>query len=461
MANGGPDDSARLDSWKAIAAYLNRDESTVRRWERQLGLPVRRMPGGRGASVYAFAAEIDSWLKTSRDQVAENGHGLADGGNGQAHQDTHEELNGKTIAPPPAVVVKPPSRRRWRLPLIASAALATMVIAGWRLRSAPIRVEDLGIAVTEEAVVATSRSGAQVWRYPFPSQYKIGFSEYGKRLETVGGSNPEVFVATGIKVRNGVGQTESGQLISFLPSGEVRRTFSFEDRATFGRDEYGPPWGITAFAADDRTGSRRIALAAHHFQWSASMVTLLDDRFQRHGTYWQWGWIEAVHWLAPNRLFIGGYSNPRGGMVALLDPSALDGQAPDEADARTHCSTCGTGAPMRMVVMPATEVNRAALARFNRAAVQVLPDRIVARTIEVEQKEDHAAIDVLYEFTPELDLIRASFGGGYWEIHDRLYREGKLDHPSDRCPDRDGPREVLTWNPKSGWQRLAVPRPTN
>jgi len=33
--------SERLDSWKEIANYLKRAESTVRRWEKE-GLPVRR-----------------------------------------------------------------------------------------------------------------------------------------------------------------------------------------------------------------------------------------------------------------------------------------------------------------------------------------------------------------------------------------------------------------------------------
>ena len=36
------------------------------------------------------------------------------------------------------------------------------------------------------------------------------------------------------------------------------------------------------------------------------------------------GWIEYVRWLAPNRLVIAGFSNAHdGGMVALLDPTAL------------------------------------------------------------------------------------------------------------------------------------------
>ena len=51
----------RLDSWKEIAAFLERDERTVRRWEIERGMPVHRVPGGRG-SVFAFTGELTGWL---------------------------------------------------------------------------------------------------------------------------------------------------------------------------------------------------------------------------------------------------------------------------------------------------------------------------------------------------------------------------------------------------------------
>jgi len=69
--------SARLDSWKEIAAYLKRDPRTVRRWEHLEGLPVRRHLHGKRASIYGFASEIEAWLKTrsvaSREQLPKNG----------------------------------------------------------------------------------------------------------------------------------------------------------------------------------------------------------------------------------------------------------------------------------------------------------------------------------------------------------------------------------------------------
>src|ERR1700686_4084383 len=51
----------RLESWKEIAAYLGRDVTTVRRWEKREGLPVRRLHHSRLGSVYAYAAELDAW----------------------------------------------------------------------------------------------------------------------------------------------------------------------------------------------------------------------------------------------------------------------------------------------------------------------------------------------------------------------------------------------------------------
>lgn len=54
----------RLDSWKEIAAYLNRDVTTVQRWEKREGMPVHRHLHGRLGSVYASRAELDAWART-------------------------------------------------------------------------------------------------------------------------------------------------------------------------------------------------------------------------------------------------------------------------------------------------------------------------------------------------------------------------------------------------------------
>ncbi len=52
----------RLDSWKAISAYLKRDVKTVQRWEKREGMPVHRHVHDKLGSVYAYRSELDAWL---------------------------------------------------------------------------------------------------------------------------------------------------------------------------------------------------------------------------------------------------------------------------------------------------------------------------------------------------------------------------------------------------------------
>src|SRR5438309_12086460 len=61
----------RLDSWKEIAAYLKRDVTTVRRWEKREGLPVHRHQHDRRDSVYAYRIEIDRWWQQRRNHIAD------------------------------------------------------------------------------------------------------------------------------------------------------------------------------------------------------------------------------------------------------------------------------------------------------------------------------------------------------------------------------------------------------
>lgn len=61
----------RLNDWKEIAAFFGRDERTVRRWERQRGLPVHRISGGARNLVFAYTEELEQWLRGDRAAPAE------------------------------------------------------------------------------------------------------------------------------------------------------------------------------------------------------------------------------------------------------------------------------------------------------------------------------------------------------------------------------------------------------
>jgi TolB-like protein/Flp pilus assembly protein TadD len=66
----------RLESWKEIAAYLGRDVTTVRRWEKREGLPVHRLHHSKLGSVYAYAGELDAWRSERAPAVASDATAL-------------------------------------------------------------------------------------------------------------------------------------------------------------------------------------------------------------------------------------------------------------------------------------------------------------------------------------------------------------------------------------------------
>ena len=423
---------ARLDSWKAIAEYLQRDLATVRRWEKSLGLPVHRV-GGTGRSVFAYTSEINAWLQTARPALA---------------------APNTELPPLPDITVSPPApthARSWPWLVVTAAVLA--LVAGLFARPRPMATDDLRVELTNAGAIARDSSGVELWRHRFPAEYKTAvFTDAG----TVGGGERAgVYVATSYRGRQPEGdQVESGVLTLLDLEGNPQRSFSFDDRVTFHGTAHEPPWALTAFDVHEAEGARRVAVAAHHYTWDPGLVTVLDDQWRRRGTFVHAGWIEGVRWLGADRLMIAGFSNAHdGGMIALLDAAALDGQGPEPAGSPHFCETCGTDRPLRMFVLPRTELNRVTTSPFNRVRVETFADgRLLARTIEIPSPAGDA--DAVYEFTPSLDLVRASFGERYWEMHRTLEAEGRIAHSREQCPDRDGPRSIQMWEPATGWRNV-------
>ena len=131
--------SKRLDSWKEIAAFLNRGERTVKRWETERGLPVHRLPGGGRSAVFAYTDELADWLKGPGQEQIPVGLQAADlqeldllvspteeedspSGNTHAHAEP---------APPHSVAQTKTARlAAWLIPLVFAAGLIAFLWIG-------------------------------------------------------------------------------------------------------------------------------------------------------------------------------------------------------------------------------------------------------------------------------------------------------------------------------------------
>ena len=423
----------RLTSWKEIAAYMGRDVRTVMRWEKERELPVRRGSGGRSGVVFANVEELDAWTRGGRE--------------------TPEAAVPQEAPPVPVARAAP---RRW------SGAAAAVVVAGvalgiggWRLGAFRANEPSGSVVLTDRAFIGRNAAGSETWRHAFPGEtIAPPFARLANPIERLAGDG--VLAGFSAALRDDKSAIRSGQVLWFGRAGEVKRSFSFEDRLSIGSRSYSPPWAVSDYQVYHGSRTATIAVTAHHFEWWPSIVTVLDDQWRRKGSFVHAGWVDHMRWLGDQRLAIAGFSNAEdGAMVALLDTRAMNGQGPTLPGGAFGCTACGPDRPVRYVVMPRSEVNRVAGSPFNRAGLSLRPGALLVWTVESPATATVPPADALYEFTPELTLVSASYTDRYWEAHQELERVGKITHTRQHCPERDGPPEIRVWEPGTGW--TAVP----
>jgi hypothetical protein len=104
----------QLRGWKEIAAYLRSSERTAQRWERERGLPVRRVPspGGRDV-VFASPEEIDHWWHGQPPDLAE----------------TPGDDQGTEHRPDETSASESPRRRAMGLPIVLGVMLGALTLS--------------------------------------------------------------------------------------------------------------------------------------------------------------------------------------------------------------------------------------------------------------------------------------------------------------------------------------------
>lgn len=420
---------ARLDSWKAIADYLGRDVRTVRRWEQDRRLPVHRVPGEHRGGVFAFTEEIDQWLRQSP------GDGTAEAG---------------AIAVPEPVV----SQRRARPS--AAWAVILLLLAGpvawvW-MRPGDADSPVVRVSVTQSGLVADGDRG-QLWTWSIPvqqrapSKFKAEVVDRGRAV--MAGTIGDLATPVGSAVQGG------GRLWRLSQLGAEVWMHTLDGHIERYRDrEFVAPWVLRTWSTDSHSGL--VAAAWSHEVWWPSLTQVVDRDRAVVATFRNPGWVTSVAWLddTPGRLVVGGMSNPHdAAMAAVLDVSVPAAQAPPQ-EGEFSCDRCGEGRPLRYLVLPRSEVNRALMATVNQALVESRPDRITVRTVEVDRDPTYMGGEVVYEFDPEFQLRTVTYSDRYWQVHALLETEGRLDHARDACPDRDGPRGLREWTPAAGWRTL-------
>lgn len=402
----------RLTSWKEIASHLRREVRTVIRWEKERGLPVHRVPGGKGRSVFAYTDELDAWAA------------------------------GRSAEDPPAESPRP---SRFPFAAVAAIAVAAGALAGALVYGWP-RGDVASIDVSLKEIRALADTGRTVWSYPLPGEASPVLRRHSQIVDLDGDGHPDVVAGVNVTARRG--GPSVGALIAIDRGGRTLWQQSLDSHLVFGGGAFDPPWESDDVNVIRAGETPLVTWTVHHYTWWPSQLTVFRADGRKVGTFVNSGWIRSAEPTPDGRYVIaGGFSNSRNAAsFAVLDPDNPEGASPEDPGSAYECLNCPRGTPLRYITVQWTDVASALPQDERDVTIVVSPSGGVQ--LRVQQRRSTEAI---VELSRALEVTRATFSDNFWDVHQRLEAAGALTHARDRCPFRNGPI-VREWTRAAGWR---------
>jgi hypothetical protein len=442
-------DTDRLNGWKEIASFVGKGVRTAQRWERDFGMPVRRLGSNGGEVVFASRAEIAAWMQTAAhrraaavpapEDVAEPGPDLAPEA---AVTSDRERSNRSDVS----------GRRGWGAGKRFVAALLVAAAAaglwwwrnpghagpGGRGQPADWRVQDDRLTVLDS-------QGDTLWSHVV--QADLAEETYGPyavpdrglpasvRIEDIDGdgSREVLFAVKTLRVAR-------PSLRVFNADGSVR--FSNAPPAVtlrFGGTDYPPEWMVMGtWTTTNSSGERSIWVLYYQRPHFPSLLTRLDAGGAMRSEYVSNGYIRSVgeaRWKGRDTVLVAAINNEsRGGSLAIFNDGEVRGSAPAE-DPKYRCENCPSGGPSHFLVFPRTcmstwpgnlvPVSQAWTDTDDRVWAVTQHDRFESR------REDQPAGGILYGFDRNLAPVSVELDGPFVRRHLELEATGVLDHVLD------------------------------
>jgi len=405
----------RLSGWEEIGAYLRRSARTVQRWEKELGLPVRRVETKGGVVIYAEHGELDEWLRT-RDPAERADEAVA-----------------------PSVIELPQPRPRvaaglsrsriaWAGGIVALASALSLLL--WPREARMLsRIEIAG-----EILTAVDQHGAELWKHRFPTSLTPPGSEDPSTQALItdidGDGQAEVLLTTH-------GRAMFERFYCFNAHGKILFEEPPLSAKQYGEEIHSPPFLTRImYPVPEASGRKAIWLASAHHLNFPSPVRKLDSAGNLLGEYWSNGTVMTLQTMTLNGrrvLLVGACNNELwGASLAVLDYDHPAGSAP-AVNNNYRCKDCPAGTPLDFIVFPRMQLSRDTGSRpFVRRIVEQSHSEF---TVEVWQGQrparDGHRTDAMfqYSFDQSLRLLKAGWGDGYEtirEIYPAYQRQEKL-----------------------------------
>ena len=443
----GTTSSDTLQGWKDIANYLGRSTRAVQRWEDELKLPVHRIQGANGPTVYALKKELDDWKK-SRDLPKPTMEEAAEIATAANH---HAVANASTPT--------------WRLPAltawrwVAAAAVALLLVGlgvtlGVFIFARTTANAVASVHTVNNSVIAYDSLGHPVWTHDFgqPVSYTNADAGSGElhytEIPVQGGR-----IGTVVALRFGPPSSrpsESDALVAFDPSGAVLWKVQPHDKIQCGADEFGGPWRIYSTTASTGLGPRRVWAAFNDPSWWPGVVMEVDAQGRSSIRMVSTGWIwDVMEWRTASRDLLavaGANSEQARPSLSLID---LDGNPvmTPHADPRFACASMPKGGPTRVYLLPIPDTGTS-----DHAWAQGLTPLGSGLKVQVFGNQGNAVM----EFGSDLSLRSFNFSDSYWTVHRDKESAGVIHHTAASCPERTRPQPLEEWTAERGWAHSTI-----
>lgn len=472
-SSGGP---TRLNGWKDIATYLDRGVRTVQRWEKDFGLPVRRLGPGRGEGVFAFTHEIDAWQATSQAAHArrDSQNVSSDAGSGPAEDHSPDTADGRATPGDGGTVVESGGRQlKIVIAVLAIAVVASVAWAGWSTwlafgtppPSPAPTVQSAGKPaawrVEGNSLVVVDAEGRTCWTHPLTSVLDV--DHYGRQSRGVMGSVGDIdgdgrreiwFVESPLN-----GDATHMRLHCFNEDGTPRWVYQHEGSAAFGSVAYSGPWTVfRTFVTEDPNNPARFALwvsSRDSSEFPALLVRLdITTGVPVGGPYWSNGWVNAVSLLRGpegSRLLVGVTNNEKQAPgIVVLDAANIAGTAPAEA-AKYRCTTGPVGEPLAVAAFPKprrfTDTPGSGSTETVLGGGEASP---IVATVTYAMTKSGTAASAVFRLHADLTPLRADPADNYMPAYEQFVRDGEV--PKHGPLAKDPTSELV---PIQRWDRTA------
>lgn len=392
-----------LSSWKEIAEYLGIAVRTAQMWERERGLPIRRLPGARGP-VSVEVAALEAWRYSRR---AESPPSVPE-----------DPIAGL----PSASVPRPWYVRPWTCGPGLGVLLVGIALLGlWPRHLVPASVRAQG-----NMLVALDVDARECWRLTFPALSADAGAGSAWIGDLDGDGQHEVLYP----YYSGV-PASGTSLLCIGADGRERWRFTPGRAVRTADGTFGPPFDVKRFLVGrfGRAGEQRVMVSSAHTVYYPTQLALLDDHGRLLREYWHPGHLPALATTTIDGiLFVvaGGVNNARKqATMILLDPDNFSGASHEEQPAYA-IQGYGPGRERARIFFPRSCINEQLEPFAFVASIRERPDYLTA---DIQHHQRGSDATIFYDLNPDLTLRGMIIGSSFAFTHEQLHKNRTINHP--------------------------------